>query len=891
MILLKANDKLKTVFLKIIKTMGVNVNWIDLFFIKNNDLILLGKGRSLIFNFDNKRAYSNLLDINVTEDAADEINQNELLENVLNMTLYVFGKWGQIKGLKVEKDYDQLNKLLNYILEDIKIEAVLTNDNLRFYQNGVQITYEDIIQIILDKVKVTEEEKPEQADDAEEQDEEAKQELSLGLWNKMLWKSNKFSFIKEELSEEDKAKSRLGNDFYMVNYKCPVCGDKLYMVVYPIEKEFRIETDESGVYLSRAYTCNTCNEFYTPKPDKLLGEGDVYYLMFEEDKVAYEDYLELMGKQGRRTSNCNFNEYEAEYNKKRQASEIMQEEEENSLPLEELMEEIDFMEEEEIVRLLDKMDAGFYPEENLEKFHQAIEQELRSRKNGKKKIDKDESRSSKKKREKKQKLLSDKAMKNSRKELQKNQNDEKEVDGFEGSKDLITTLLNGDQELFANEVEKLTHKQLGALKILIQSEQGLNENVKKDSINVINKQQSNKIEKELVEKANSCKGKNYAKIITAIEDIKKDESIGNEKNSVLNSLMDLLEQTGKKELAHIISKIPETVSKDQYVIFKNKIEEYKQIDTKLAKKYLDEKRDIVEKQEIGLFIKRANPKDRKSHLALYDKLKEQNFEERNATPFLEKLNEKVYAMDEAAIRKICPEPADITFEDGLQAYDEILLGDFLPDLKSHTLDTIDKRLTKLKMDECEKLVNKISKEISQFMKAESRIYFYRVRKMLRGNSEDTETIIVNNALNTYAKDRGKYEYPILIGDTSYSVNGQSGFVLTPNHIYYSGLLSSGVIDINDIENVYASTKALRQGIYVDKLNSKTVKISSKIKLKEFTMMGKALNDFVDYLKEKPESRNISYLAKEVHQVKCCYRCGYVYKEGSICPRCGSKFNE
>ncbi|OYO76092.1 hypothetical protein CG709_16330, partial [Lachnotalea glycerini] len=63
MILLKANEKLKAVFQKIIKTMGENVQWDGIFLINNNDLILLGKVRSLFFNFDNKRAYSNIIDI------------------------------------------------------------------------------------------------------------------------------------------------------------------------------------------------------------------------------------------------------------------------------------------------------------------------------------------------------------------------------------------------------------------------------------------------------------------------------------------------------------------------------------------------------------------------------------------------------------------------------------------------------------------------------------------------------------------------------------------------------------------------------------------------------------------------------------------------------------
>lgn len=81
------------------------------------------------------------------------------------------------------------------------------------------------------------------------------------------------------------------------------------MVIYPVGKENVIETEEGKVRIARAYTCDQCNSFYTPRPEKLLVEGDVYELLFERDKKAYEDYLELLGKNGARTSNYKFNEF------------------------------------------------------------------------------------------------------------------------------------------------------------------------------------------------------------------------------------------------------------------------------------------------------------------------------------------------------------------------------------------------------------------------------------------------------------------------------------------------------------------------------------------------------------------------------------------------------
>ena len=54
MILLKANSELKTVFGRMIKAMGANMTWTGNFVVLNNFLILSGKVRSLIFNFDNR---------------------------------------------------------------------------------------------------------------------------------------------------------------------------------------------------------------------------------------------------------------------------------------------------------------------------------------------------------------------------------------------------------------------------------------------------------------------------------------------------------------------------------------------------------------------------------------------------------------------------------------------------------------------------------------------------------------------------------------------------------------------------------------------------------------------------------------------------------------------
>jgi len=174
----------------------------------------------------------------------------------------------------------------------------------------------------------------------------------------------------------------------MVGYRCPDCSGNLFMVVYPQGREQRIETQEKGVYLARAYTCGKCNCFYTPRPGRLLAEGDVYEMAFGGDRRAYEDYRELLGRNGGRISNCGFNEYEADYNRRgqqRKPDDGAQQThalsaEEAVAALENLCRQLEGLPDGLFERLKGQIEESFYPDSAVRKHEESIRSQTVKRK-------------------------------------------------------------------------------------------------------------------------------------------------------------------------------------------------------------------------------------------------------------------------------------------------------------------------------------------------------------------------------------------------------------------------------------------------------------------------------------------------------------------------------
>lgn len=985
MVCIKANDEIVKVYQRIITAMRERVEWNGDIIIRKNTMILVGRVRSMYFELATRRVYSDIEELDFDMANAFEMGNNKLITNIINMLLYPFGKWGAIKGLNVEQDYMVLAALFSQIYKEIDVETYFTKTSFKFFINGIQITFEDAMEKCIDYIQKqrdikNEAEKPKECSGknetekntkegsgrnetennvkkdgginrAEEDNEDTaginveEERKGAGLWHNMKWSSGKFQFNREDVDKKYANSHRIGNNFYMVPYECPDCGEHLHMVVYPQRKENVIDTDDGRVYITRAYTCDNCKKFYTAKPGKLLREGDAYVLDFDNDEYAARDYVLLLGKKGAKTGNCNFNMYEADYEKN--VSSL-------GKRLSERCRKMELLTDEELEQILAQMDEGFFSDYEKERFLAIIEQELEYREKMRNKkmgefgrrsdereddeeeneevkddnsfagegLSEENTEKSKGKgiffgrnaKKKESKTLSEPDLKNKDTEESKTGSEEKSVLGTENKtikecdkenirkNEIIKDNCKRDNKEIEETKENETIKENDSHEDNATEIKRTEKNQKEE--NVKNGESAKKESKENDKKpadskvaanrasfydriTDESRTAKYSEIVENIKKVKASNGSEQEKNHYIEVLTKLCKAAAKREIEYMLSHLPGNINFDRYKRTKEKLMTYTQIDVSPYIKIVDTKRDKVEFDELNKLVGSVDRDNRNDLLEMMEKIKNGEYEKRNSDRFEEGLRKRVYAIDEAKLRGICPNPDNITFDEGVKALKEIEKGIFLPELKSNMLQLIDKKLTALKTEECELLVKKLKRDLDGKISDMSKLHFYDIRKMREEDKGDKEISFVKVAVSTYAYATGTYEYPVVICDSSMFGSGKEGFIITPDHVFYKGLIKSGSIDVKNINRVFSEKK----GLMIEHSSKGNVKMPCTLNKNDEKNMAEVLDGFVDYLKMKPESRSIEYMSKQEHEVKCCYRCGHVFTKGNICPKCGSRFEQ
>ena len=884
MIVLKTNRELDLTFDRLIKTMGVPVEWTKHFVVIGDYLILQGRVRSLFFNFESKKVITNVVDIPMTEDVV-QIEDGNKVCNVLNLVLYAFGKWGVIHGIKVEKDYAQVNALFESVLREIHVEPGYSRENFRFYKDNMRINYEDVVQLALEST----EEKIE--DEGEEVGE------SQGLWHNLVWKKRMSSFIKTETTFEERQAGRLGNNFYMVGYQCPICRENLHMVVFPEGQEFKIETEEGRVLLARAYTCEHCRCFYTPRPKKLLIEGDVYDMEFLNDVRAYGDYAELLGNHGDRVSNYNFNEFESEIGQNSSG--------EGKAAIENLCDSIEDLSREELFRLENMIEEGFYPGDSVRALEAIVLRASSTRKGnplpreekhpvGESRVEFHESG------EKDRGARTEENVNTAPKRDEEIREEEVQaaadrVNLPEEAKEEIryeTKATPGEQASAKRRydakfgvLDRLSIPQMKELRSQLEKETKLSWEDRKEYLDRLTAKEQEKklnhIRQRAMEGQNSS---NYAQTLKIIKELEGEELPLELKGELLAPLYQRRKAQAEAEVAKLMGNMPKTLDRAGYENLKKKLSGYPEADLSVYEEKLLAAREQAESNEIASMMRHARTGSRQDLSDLAERLQSRGFAQELINPHLEKINARIRQMDEEAIDKICGNPMSLTEKETREAIEKIKTGMFLPELKTHALEMLNKRLVKIKTDECELLVSKLQFAMTEKMRQNPRHHFYPARKVMMQENTKEEISEIQYALDTYGTNRGSFEYPILVVDTSRNESGKEGMILTPEHLFYHTMMNAYDIPIWDIKGLKTSTGLLNSGIFVELKNGTKAKIPYAVERSELKAWGVIL-------REKPDSRNVAYLAKDKHETICCFRCGYTYKGGNICPKCGYKMNQ
>ncbi len=1046
MLVLQANEEQEATFQKLIRTMGEQIVWDGRFLVRDDELILEGTVRSLIFQFDTRKVVTNLIDFPVKEDEIVDVSRHPTLKDLVNMALYAFGKWGTLRGLRVEQDYPQLNQLFSKILGMYYIEPSFRKENFRFYKVGVRITYEEVLQTVLEYEK-------KQAEDPAAE--------SQGLWHRLIWKNRERVFQKTETTLLERVEDRIGNNFYLVGYACPKCSEKLHMVVYPDGKEVRIDTEEQGVYLARAYTCSHCNCFYTPRPDRLISEGLIYEMDFGDDQKAYEDYLELMGYYGERAANFQYNEYEAVRKQRLQREakqaaggpgndpDLLRSPKDALRQMEDFGRRAASLPDETLRRFAHRIEEGFYPDALVAKHEKKILKEVRERE--KTEAQKQSHPSEGTKTALRQHAasapgghpardgapdhssagsaasgsihgrlsgtLNKPGMENRRAGFGSGGNqpgeqyDDMALDdmgqaqyaglnadyirqaqhqgmapnhqgqasdqrmalnnmvqasdpGMElddmGQAFHTGTALNDmgqvsdqgmalDDQVQASDpgqaqqngtgyqdhskkwtagqqpettvsgqrtqtradaspqrnpaqeklenyqirtgmLDRLSDRQKKELKKQIQNDTLIDGSQKQQLLKQMEEAEYRDLANALDKKAAKSANMNYTQLQRMIKEAEDENFPDSLKGPYLEKLRQAKNQRANQEVRQIMAKLPERMDRAGYRKLEEKLRAYEGADLSPYKETLRQKQEAAEKHEIASMVKRSRKVSRSDYIGLMRRLEEQEFQDENITPYMEKIKEKVHDLDEKRLDELLDQAQQLDFNTAAAVYEQIDAENFLPELKSSALEMLSKRLEKIRTDECELLVKKLQDEMQDKIRNNARHHFYPARKVMLNTAEQGETSAIDAALAAYANERSMFEYPIFSVDTSRNYNGREGMVLTPENLFYSTRMHAYGIPISNIASVEASTGLLNRKITLEETDGTQHKLPYAVKTGEMEDWAEILGDFVQYLQEKPASRKLNYLARETHDTICCYRCGYVYHGRDVCPECGYKKN-
>ena len=152
----------------------------------------------------------------------------------------------------------------------------------------------------------------------------------------------------------------------------------------------------------------------------------------------------------------------------------------------------------------------------------------------------------------------------------------------------------------------------------------------------------------------AAKNKSYAELKKAYHTILEKDCPQSVKDSVAENVKDWMQKRGEKELQVLAEHFPQQYQKKVYQQFRQKFEEYNDIDNTKYMKQLEEKRDMAEQSALKAFVnqQKIRPGDRKKLLSLAEAIRPMEYEEKNKQIIIDQLKDRVKDIDRKAIEQI-----------------------------------------------------------------------------------------------------------------------------------------------------------------------------------------------------------------------------------------------
>ena len=831
MLVINANQEQMQVFGRLIEEMGAQVVWNGRFVIMGDRLILEGLVRSLFFHFDIQKVSVELAELPDDDGEELEIQEYPGLADLITIAVYAFDKFGVIKGIDSEKDVQQLNQVFGEILGIYHLKSDFSEENIEFYKSGMRITYEDVLDTVI-----------------------AQPQARVQIPMLEMPALKEAGADRTQVLDSALSGFKAVSDTEARNTGAAQGADTSQAAAERIEKyHARI-----GV-LDRLSELQRKTLLRDIRNDKLLTDQekeDLYYPIRDYEEQEKRNAMYAAGGGG--------NSFEPGTETVQRNSQAAAERIEKYHARIGVLDRLSDLQRKTLLRDIrndnlltsQEKEALYYPIQDYE------EQEKQNAANG---------------------MYAS--------------------EGSKGGNSFVpgTGAVQRNSQAAAERIEKY-HARIGVLDRLselqrktlvrdIRNDRMLNDLEKESLFYPIQDYEYQEKMSAVSAAFQECEGSYFACAQKLIQKTEQEDLFEQTKQAVLEKLKEMRQQFGIQEVKNIMDKVPAHVERAEYKELIEKLTPYEGIDFSIYKEPLRKMRETLEIKEISNMLMQSQKKDRKDYMDLLRRIEDQDFAEENASPYIERILDWVSEIDEARLKELLLNVSLMDFDTALSAYRTICKGSFLPALKDRAKASVSRRLEEICLGECRLLVRAFEQNMAGVIKENPRHHFYPAEKILAKTAVPEETRLIESAVSAYAERRSRFEYPILMVDTSKECNGRDGMLLTPEHLFYSTRLNGYRMAAASIKSVYVSSGLLNhRALIAEEANGVRHRLPYAVEAEELKDWAELLDKFIRFLNTRKMSGKLAYEPLEDEDQITCKRCGCVYEDRETCPECGYKKN-